>query len=79
MGIIISGRLGNNYKDFSQKLDHNYLNQLLNKNLLNEQFTIIEISRNDVDSKKKDKIFYVEIKLDDIPDLFFLDLINPEE
>ena len=79
LGIIISGRLGNNYKDFSQKLDHNYLNQLLNKNLLNEQFTIIEISRNDVDSKKKDKIFYVEIKLDDIPDLFFLDLVNPEE
>ena len=79
LGIIISGRLANNYKDFSKKLDHNYLNRLLNKNLLNEQFSIIEISRNDVDSKKKDKIFYVEIKLDDIPDLFFLDLVNPEE
>ena len=79
LGIIISGRLGNNYKDFSQKLDHNYLNRLLNKNSLNEHFKIVEISRNDLDSKKKDKIFYVEIKLDDIPDLFFSDLVDPEE
>ena len=71
--------MGNNYKDFSQKLDHKYLNRLLNKNSLNEHFKIVEISRNDLDSKKKDKIFYVEIKLDDIPDLFFSDLVDPEE
>ena len=74
LGIIISGRAGHNYKNFSKKLDHKYLNQLLNGKLATEPFKIIEISRNDLDTKKKDKIFYVEIKIDDIPDSFFSSL-----
>ena len=71
LGIIISGRLANDYINFSKKLDQKYLNQLLNENLDKEYFKIIEIPRNDLDTKKKDKIFYVEISLDEIPELFF--------
>lgn len=71
LGIIISGRMGNDYKNFSKKLDQKYLHQLLNINLNNEPFKIIEVPRANLDTKKKDKIFYVEIILDDIPDLFF--------
>ena len=71
LGIIISGRMGNDYKNFSKKLDQKYLHQLLNINLKNEPFKIIEVPRVNLDTKKKDKIFYVEIILDDIPDLFF--------
>lgn len=74
LGIIISGRLANDHINFSKKLDQKYLNQLLNKNLDNDYFKIIEISRSDLDTKKKDKIFYVEILLDDIPELFFSSL-----
>ena len=71
LGIIISGRLGNNYKDFSKKLDYEYLNKLLNKSQDNEIFKICEISRSKLNTKKKDKIFYVEIQLDEIPNSYF--------
>ena len=74
LGIIISGRLGANYKEFSRKLDYKYLNQLLNTSLENANFQINEISRNNLDTKKKDKIFYVEIAINDIPNNFFLNL-----
>ena len=71
LGIIISGRMANDYLNFSKKLDQKYLNQLLNENSDNKYFKVIEISRNELDTKKKDKIFYVEVALDDIPELFF--------
>jgi len=71
LGLIISGRLGNNYNDFSKKLDHKFLNKLLNEFHYENIFEIIEIPRNNLDTKKKDKIFYVEIFLDDIPNNFF--------
>ena len=46
----------------------------MNKNLKNNDFKILEISRNELHTKKKDKIFYVECILDDIPDQFFANL-----
>jgi phenylalanyl-tRNA synthetase beta chain len=79
LGIIISGRLGNNFKEFSIKLDHRYLDQLLNTSSEVEIFKISEIARNTLDSKKKEKILYAEISLDEIPNTFFLNLINYRE
>jgi phenylalanyl-tRNA synthetase beta subunit len=37
-------------------------------------FKITEIHRSSLDTKKKDKIYYVEISLEDIPKSFFLNL-----
>ncbi len=74
LGLIISGRLGNNYNDFSKKLDSKYLTKLLNKEHAKDIFEIIEISRDGLDTKKKDKIFYVEISFENIPSSFFTDL-----
>ena len=74
LGLIISGRLGNNYNDFSKKLDDHYLNRLLNTYNSEVIFEIIEIPRNILDTKKKTSIYYVEIGLDDIPEDFFLKL-----
>ena len=71
LGLIVSGRLGNNYNDFSKKLDKKYLNNLLNNYLSEDVFEIIEIDRNKLDTKKKDKIYYVEISLESIPKSFF--------
>ena len=71
LGIIISGRLANDHINFSKKLDQKYLNQLLNENLDNEYFKVIEIPRSNLNTKKKDRIFYVEVAVDDIPELFF--------
>ena len=67
LGIIISGRRGHNYADFSKKLDFNYLNQILNEGLDNNIFNIEEISRADLKTKKKDKIFYTEVLIENIP------------
>tara|TARA_B100002019_G_scaffold259207_1_gene244423 strand:- start:6806 stop:8704 length:1899 start_codon:yes stop_codon:yes gene_type:complete len=74
LGIIISGRLGNNYRDFTKKLDYKYLNELLNKDSNIDLFDIIEIPRNALDTKKKDKIFFVEIPLENIPSSFYKDI-----
>ena len=74
LGLIISGRLGNNYNEFSKKLDMNYLSSLLNKDHEKDIFKIIEISRDGLDTKKKDKIFYTEISFEKIPSTFFLNL-----
>ena len=67
LGLIISGRQGHNYNDYSKKLDQKYLNNLLNENHDEGIFEISEIYRNNLNTKKKDKIYYVEISLEDIP------------
>ena len=74
LGLIISGRQGHNYNDYSKKLDRNYLNNLLNESHNIDTFEIAEISRSSLNTKKKDKIFYVEIPLEDIPLSFFSNL-----
>ena len=74
LGIIVSGRLGNNYTDFTKKLDFRYLNNLLSEDICENPFDIIEIPRNTLNTKKKDKIFYVEINTMDLSDKFFSDL-----
>jgi phenylalanyl-tRNA synthetase beta chain len=74
LGLIVSGRVGNNHNDFSKKLDNKYLNTFLATGLNEDVFEIIEIHRNSLDTKKKDKIYYVETSLEDIPKSFFLNL-----
>ena len=45
IGLIISGRQGHNYNNFSKKLDQKYLNNFLNVNNNEDIFEITEISR----------------------------------
>ena len=71
LGLIVSGRVGNNYNDFSKKLDINYLNNILVTDPSHDVFEITEIQRDSLDTKKKDKIYYVEISIEDIPKSFF--------
>jgi phenylalanyl-tRNA synthetase beta chain len=71
LGIITSGRQGHNYLDFTKKLDHAYLSNLLNQDTNNSTFTIEEISRTELKTKKKDKIFYIEILVENIPKHIF--------
>ena len=79
LGLIISGRRGHNYADFSKKLDFNYLNQILNKGANQNVFTIEEISRADLKTKKKDKIFYTEVLIENIPADIYKDYKLNEE
>ena len=73
LGIIISGRRGHNHLDFSKKLDNAYLNKLLNQDSNNHAYVIEEISRSELKTKKKDKIFYAEISIDKISENLFKD------
>tara|TARA_Y100000768_G_scaffold388983_1_gene389676 strand:+ start:2956 stop:4863 length:1908 start_codon:yes stop_codon:yes gene_type:complete len=71
LGIIVSGRCGNNYKDFSRKLDKKFLNEVLNLGNDISVFDIQEIPRDSLKTKKKEKIYYAEILIEDIPIKFF--------
>lgn len=63
IGIIASGRVGRNYQDFSKKIDNNYLINLLSNFKKSSDLEIINIPRESIDSKLKNKISYVEIKI----------------
>jgi phenylalanyl-tRNA synthetase beta chain len=63
LGIIASGRVGNNYKEFSQKLDSKYLTGLLEI----DQNQVYEISREGLDTKIKNKIFVVLLEFNNLP------------
>ena len=67
IGIIASGRQGHNYKDFSKKIDKKYIDNIFNSDPFNLNFTIKEISRSGLDTKNKDKIFYIECNFSSIP------------
>ncbi len=71
LGIIVSGRCGHNHIDFQKELDGNYLNMVLNLNNDMPIFIIEEIHRKDLKTKKKERIFYAEILVDDIPENHF--------
>ena len=66
LGIIVSGRAGENFIDYSKKLDSNYLESLLIDKYDKKRFIIEEIPRDRLKTKRKDKIFYIEILINDI-------------
>ncbi len=64
IAVIVSGRKGHNYLDFSQKLDKKYLINLFNQININIEKFILPIDRNKLDSKIKNPIFAFEIEID---------------
>ncbi len=67
LSIIISGRVGENYRDFSKKLDIKYLCGIFKKiniHLKEEDFE--QISRDNLKSKQKSKIYFLEIEIDKV-------------
>ena len=64
LGIIASGRVDKNYKDFSKKINKNYLTNILDKYLINSmQYQIETIPRENLNSKLKDPIIFLEIEI----------------
>lgn len=69
LSLIISGRFGYNFKEFSKKLDQDYIINIFNSVNINiNKKDIQEISRNTLKSKAKDKIYFFEIDLIDLPE-----------
>ena len=66
LGIICSGRVGKNYRDFSKKIDINYLNDILMNFFTKNSFNSELISRKNLDSKINNDIVYFEVEFEDI-------------
>jgi phenylalanyl-tRNA synthetase beta chain len=67
IGIIASGRVDKNYKDFSRKIDEKYFAGVLQKISKDINFKFELISRESLDTKIKNKIVYLELNIDEIP------------
>lgn len=66
LGIVCSGRVGKNFVDFSKKIDKDYLTNLFKSLSSDIEINPKLIERDDLDSKSKNPIVYMEIELDDL-------------
>ncbi|MDC1470189.1 phenylalanine--tRNA ligase subunit beta [Gammaproteobacteria bacterium] len=64
LGIIASGRVGHNYNNFSKKIDEAFLLDVFKSIFGDKDIAIEQISRNNLNTKIKNNIFYIEISLD---------------
>ncbi len=62
LGIIASGRISHDYKNFSRKIDERYIKDICSK-IFKDVLSIEEIKREDLDTKINEKIFFLEIGL----------------
>jgi len=68
IGIICSGRVEKNYINFSKKIDSEYLVSIFRNLSYKINVSPEIILRNNLDSKLKNQIIYLEIKLNDLKD-----------
>ncbi len=67
IGVIASGRLSKNYKDFSKKISSDYLVSILKDYVTDKnEMEVVNIPRDSLNSKLKTPISYLEIELDKI-------------
>jgi phenylalanyl-tRNA synthetase beta chain len=75
ISIIASGRVGENYIDFSKKINKKYLEMLFQEILPNEAFDFKILSRELLDTKIKNEIVSLEVDIHKFPD----DILSYEE
>ena len=66
LSIIASGRVGENYKDFSKKINKKYLEMLFQEIFPNEVFNFKIISRDLLDTKIKNEIVALEVDVNSL-------------
>tara|TARA_B100002052_G_scaffold256571_1_gene247445 strand:+ start:30849 stop:32756 length:1908 start_codon:yes stop_codon:yes gene_type:complete len=74
--MLVSGRQGHNYLDFNKKLDEDYLVSLFRKLDFDIKTHISSFDRQKIDSKIKNPIFLIEIRLDELIDQLNLDNVE---
>lgn len=85
IGIIASGRVDNNFQDFTKKIDGEYIKNILSNRINKiDDINFEEISRVKINSKSKDTITYAEFEInskveinyddEDLQDKKFLDI-----
>ena len=75
LSIVASGRVGENYRDFSKKINKKYLTTLFQEILPNEIFDFKILSREFLDTKIKNEIVILEVDIDKFSD----DILSYEE
>tara|TARA_B100001248_G_scaffold146648_1_gene110186 strand:+ start:10461 stop:12368 length:1908 start_codon:yes stop_codon:yes gene_type:complete len=65
LAVIMSGRIGHNYKDFNKFIDLEYSKKVLSE-ISGDFIEIKEIPRSIVNSKNNSKIFFAEIELSEL-------------
>ena len=65
IGIIASGRVDKNYRDFSKKISDDYIREVLNSCIQDKNINFFNISRSDIGSKLKNHISYTEFDIDE--------------
>ena len=68
LGIIVSGRKGQNYIDFSQKLDKQYLQSIFKEINIDIEKYIFNLDRNLINSKIKTPIYGIELEIKHLED-----------
>ena len=76
IGIIMSGRVDHNYIDYSKKLDKKYITNLLNEYLNISNLCLESIKRDDMKSKSRNSITYLEFELDESIDINYSNEVN---
>ena len=81
LGIVVSGRVDNNHRDFSLKLDANYLLSIFNELGADVSFNFKTVARDTLDSKLKVPVTTLEIDIDDFSEdiLKYEQTSNPPE
>jgi phenylalanyl-tRNA synthetase beta chain len=75
LSIVASGRVGENYKDFSKKINKKYLAILFQEILPNEVFDLKLVSRDLLDTKIKNEIVSLEVDINS----FSADILSYKE
>ncbi len=69
LAIIASGRVDKNYKDFSNKIDKNYISSIFDDVIDSENLNLSFISRDNLKSKLTSPIIYSEININSLKDI----------
>lgn len=75
LAVIASGRIGKNYKDFSRKINQDYLLSLFSLLLSKKELNISSLSRENLDTKFKSPIVGFEIEINELS----MDILEYEE
>ncbi len=66
VGIIASGRVSNHYEDFQKNIDIKYYTNLFSKIIRKKNLKFEIISRDELNTKSRNQIVYLEIDFDEI-------------
>ena len=68
VGIIASGHMGHDYANFSKRIDEKYINNLCKPFFKGNEIKCNLISRESLNTKIKNKIYYIEFNIEDLKD-----------